>query len=43
VAQRLRELGFGEVYALTGGMDAWRKAGLPDEAKHEDAHPSEGA
>jgi rhodanese-related sulfurtransferase len=27
VAQELREQGFTEAYALTGGLDAWRQAG----------------
>jgi rhodanese-related sulfurtransferase len=28
-AQKLREMGFNEVYVLTGGLNAWREAGLP--------------
>lgn len=28
-AQKLRDLGFAEVYVLQGGLNAWREAGLP--------------
>jgi len=28
-AQKLREMGFAEVYVLQGGLNAWREAGLP--------------
>ena len=28
-ADKLRALGLGEVYVLTGGLNAWREAGLP--------------
>lgn len=28
-AQKLREMGFTEVYTLQGGLNAWRDAGLP--------------
>jgi rhodanese-related sulfurtransferase len=33
VAQRLREEGFAEAYALRGGMEAWLAAGGPTEPK----------
>jgi rhodanese-related sulfurtransferase len=32
VARELAEKGFRDVYALKGGFDAWRQAGLPLEA-----------
>lgn len=28
-AQKLRDMGFTEVYTLQGGLNAWREAGLP--------------
>jgi rhodanese-related sulfurtransferase len=28
-AQKLRDMGFAEVYVLQGGLNAWREAGLP--------------
>jgi rhodanese-related sulfurtransferase len=31
VALRLRELGFGEAFALKGGLRAWEEAHLPEE------------
>jgi rhodanese-related sulfurtransferase len=33
VAQRLREQGFSEAYALRGGLKAWIEAGGPVEPK----------
>ena len=30
MAQKLREFGYEEVYALEGGFDAWQQAGYPD-------------
>ncbi|HEX7623148.1 MAG TPA: hypothetical protein VF400_06215 [Anaeromyxobacteraceae bacterium] len=32
MALQLRQLGFSRAYALTGGFDAWKSAGLPLEA-----------
>jgi rhodanese-related sulfurtransferase len=32
VALQLRQLGFSKAFALTGGFDAWKDAGLPLEA-----------
>ena len=29
MALQLRRTGFDQAYALTGGFDAWREAGLP--------------
>jgi rhodanese-related sulfurtransferase len=33
VAQILEEHGFDDAHALTGGFDAWQRAGLPVEQK----------
>ena len=33
LAQRLRELGYENVWALQGGFQAWQNAGLPVESK----------
>jgi rhodanese-related sulfurtransferase len=33
VAQRLREMGFAEAYALRGGLDAWLTAQGPVEPR----------
>ncbi|PYV63857.1 MAG: hypothetical protein DMG95_05725 [Acidobacteria bacterium] len=33
MAQRLRELGYANAYALQGGFQAWQNAGLPVETK----------
>ncbi len=35
MAQRLRELGFENSFALLGGFDAWREAGYPLERMPE--------
>jgi rhodanese-related sulfurtransferase len=42
VALRLRELGFPETYALTGGFEAWRAAGNPVEKKGPGEQPAPG-
>jgi 3-mercaptopyruvate sulfurtransferase SseA len=42
VALRLRELGFHDAYALTGGFDAW-KAGHPVEPLRRADAPAENA
>jgi rhodanese-related sulfurtransferase len=34
VAERYRELGFENVKALEGGVEAWRRAGYDVEAPH---------
>jgi rhodanese-related sulfurtransferase len=33
VAQQLRQIGFGDVRILKGGLGSWANAGLPLEAK----------
>jgi rhodanese-related sulfurtransferase len=33
LAQKLRERGYQNVWALQGGFDAWRNAGMPVESK----------
>ncbi len=33
MARELVDRGIGEAYALRGGFDAWKEAGLPVEAK----------
>ena len=33
MAQELIKMGYKDVYALEGGFDAWRQAGLPVESK----------
>ncbi len=42
MALRLRELGFGNAFALTGGFEAWEEAGLPVEALRR-GDPAENA
>jgi rhodanese-related sulfurtransferase len=37
LAQTLRQRGYENVWALQGGLDAWRKANLPLESKQEAA------
>jgi rhodanese-related sulfurtransferase len=37
LALKLQERGYKDVYALQGGFDAWRKAGMPMEPKPETA------
>jgi rhodanese-related sulfurtransferase len=37
LAQKLRERGYSNAWALTGGLDAWKKAGLPLESKSKGA------
>jgi rhodanese-related sulfurtransferase len=37
LAQKLTEQGFKKVWALKGGFDAWRDAGLPVEPKSKAA------
>jgi rhodanese-related sulfurtransferase len=37
LAQKLRERGYKNVWALKGGFDAWRNAGLPVDSKQEAA------
>jgi len=37
LAQKLREQGYKNVWALKGGFDAWRNAGLPVVSKEEAA------
>ena len=43
MALRLRELGFEEAYALTGGFDAWKEAGHPVEPLRRPDAPAENA
>jgi rhodanese-related sulfurtransferase len=35
LALKLQERGYRDVFALQGGFDAWRKAGMPVEPKLE--------
>jgi rhodanese-related sulfurtransferase len=37
LAQKLLALGYKNVWALQGGFDAWRNAGLPVERKQQAA------
>jgi rhodanese-related sulfurtransferase len=37
VAQKLRDFGYKDVWALEGGFDAWRDDGLPLETKQRAA------
>jgi len=37
LAQKLRDRGYANAWALQGGLDAWKKAGLPLESKQKSA------
>jgi len=37
LAQKLREHGYQQVWALKGGLEAWKNAGLPLERKQKAA------
>jgi len=37
LAQKLRQRGYANAWALTGGLDAWKNAGLPMESKPKGA------
>jgi len=37
LVQKLQERGYEDVWALEGGFDAWRNAGLPVESKRQAA------
>ncbi|BDG06895.1 rhodanese-like domain-containing protein [Anaeromyxobacter paludicola] len=40
MALRLRELGWEDAYALKGGYDAWKQAGMPVEPRGAGAQSS---
>jgi rhodanese-related sulfurtransferase len=40
VALTLTQAGFGDVFALKGGFDAWVQAGLPTEIKDYATQPT---